>query len=130
MNWRKEVADIILDINGLNSTVISTIREVASELGMSRRSVRSSGIKRKPWYDAECKRSKKRVSEALKFCRMDGFTNFSRNNYYTQKNALGKILKSKKKNYDLSRIEAVSLCRNPSQYWKIINASRTHGSSM
>lgn len=83
-----------------------------------------SGIHRKPWLDAECRAMKKHVKEALRFCRAEGFSDYSKKLYFSAKNFLYKILKSKEKIYKQYRFESINNCKCPSQFWKAINASR------
>lgn len=94
---KKEVANTNCDINGLNSTLILTIKDVASSLEMCTFSVNNNNfVKNKPWLDKECRSPKKRVKDALMICKGDKFSNLSRNLYYKEKHTYIKIIKSKK----------------------------------
>lgn len=81
-------------------------------------------IKVKPWMDMECKLSRKRVSSALRCCKIDNFSPSSRIVYAQEKNRHWKILKLKKRHFALDRLNTLNNCTSSSQFWRIMNAFR------
>lgn len=124
MSEKNEVANVDLNLDELNMNVITTIREVAMNLGMSNRINRNKISVCKPWHDAECRAKKKNVMHLLQLSRDEKFSEPFKDKYYKGKNIYLKMLKEKKKIYESTLIEMVNNSRNSTHFWKAINKSR------
>lgn len=125
MAFREEVAKVNCDVDNLNSTIVSTIWDVALSLGMCGNIFSNKSARKNPWYDLDCRLSKKDVTRALKVCKDSNFSVLARDNYFQMKASHRKLLKLKKKNFALVRLKIINNCRSSVQFWRVINASRT-----
>lgn len=108
MTWREEVSELEGDVNSLNDILISTIKSVATELGMRKMlpkdNTLASFFKNKPWFDNSCKLAKRAMYVAYNDCKTNNF----QSDYFTLCKCLEwtykKILKNKKREYETSQI--------------------------
>ncbi|XP_043476387.1 uncharacterized protein LOC122507637 [Leptopilina heterotoma] len=125
MEWSGEVSHLNGDVVNLNSTLTSTIKNVAKNLGMTRPPRHGRLISNnKPWFDRECRDAKRRVFLKLKRAKANNLSKESKLNFLKEKRNYRSILKSKKRTYRDLRINKVANCRNSSEFWKIVNSSR------
>lgn len=97
MALREEVANVNFDIDSLNSTIVSTILDVALTLGMCGNNFCKKSVRGKPWYDLDCKLSKKDVKHAFKICKEENLSVLARENYFKIKKLSQETLKDKEK---------------------------------
>lgn len=82
MEWSGEVSHLNGDVDELNSTLTSTIKNVAKNLGMTRPPRHDRLISNnKPWFDRDCRDAKRRVFLKLKRAKADNFSKESKLNF-------------------------------------------------
>lgn len=119
------------DINAVSHVLITTIKSVASDLGMVKTFHGTVGVGvNKAWYDAECRSAKRLVGGALELRMASNFHNSTIVFYQTLKKEYKKLLKLKKKAYDKSIIESLSCSRGSADFWSIINRFRPRNISL
>lgn len=86
----------------------------------------SASRREKPWVDNECKKQQIMVVETLRIAKNKNFSPEYKHKFIIEKRKFSKILYCKKSEYRKSIVEKVSSCNQSSQFWKIINKTRSN----
>lgn len=103
------------------------LMEAADRAGMLKTVSPSSQVKshkNKPWFDAQCLESKKRLQSALRICKARHFNEDDKANYMRTKKEHKALLENRKNEYENNLRDRLAGTHDPSTFWEVVRAIR------
>ena len=112
----------ITDANIMVSELNDALKSVAinSKIKVSKNRVRKN-FSDSPWYDSECSNAKKDIIKLAKQIKKDPFNNSIKETLYRLKKSYKKIVRSKKRKYNLEIINQLNCSKKSTKtFWKLL----------
>ncbi|OXA43455.1 putative RNA-directed DNA polymerase from transposon X-element [Folsomia candida] len=105
------------------SAISDTILEAANAAGMIKTSCYGK-IQSKPWFDTDCKESRKDLNSILHQAKKHGWNYEISNNYREQRAKFKYLCRAKKKDYDDAWRMKLGSCKGSSEFWRAVKRLR------
>lgn len=112
------------DVNVMEKNLIDHIYDTATNLGIRINKKNVNGTNPKAWYDNECWNCKKEVNNLLKACKNNNFESETLVADYIEKKLYKNLQRSKKEAYKNFLLNEISVARDSSTFWKLVNNFR------
>ena len=124
MYYDQKVSNLNNDVNIMNLNLIEAIKSNAKKAGMYNKVCNKNN--KNPWYNYECKRSKKLVVNSLKQCKNKSFAiQGDINNFLEEKKKYKKIILRAKSQFTELKIDTLVNSSNTNEFWKNLKSFRT-----
>ena len=121
MYFSNNVVNINTNVNIMHQNFIDAVKKMQKQHTCILK--KSYSNFKKPWFNDECFKSKKRLKKLLNICKSNSFCNINYlKNYNNAKNNHRKFITSAKKL--LWKLNLLSKAQNASEFWKTINKFR------
>lgn len=117
LEYNHKISSPIIDPNTAAINLISAIRE-AFPSAPPIHPIRTQPRSEKPWYDAECRLSKRELNSLLRRCKSLNFPADLAALYSKRKSDHNALLKNKQKNHQETVVEGMIKAKNSVEFWK------------
>ena len=125
MAFSTMVANVNLDVQNLNNNIEFCMSNVASQIGMIKRSPKFTCSKVNNYrYNERCKSAKKDVYEKLNNCKVSNFDRESLQGYLSSKLNFKNTIKLQRDLYKNRLVNLIANSTNPKEFWDAINANK------
>lgn len=117
-------------MDSLNESYIQATKNAAKEAGMLR-DIRFPRTEKhvQPWFDDECKESRKVENELFKTCKLANFGATEKTHYLAAGKACKTMYKNKRKEMEKANLEALAATRNTTSFWRAVRKFRKYSYS-